>query len=195
MASLRRIILFKMPYKNDDFFAVLDQVDFTNRDVTFLFAEIRKLIESGSVEYKTLKFYCDWLLHPKKDRFYPEMKQYIKDIYDHAVLHIKNPMHYEYSRKIADLIYFEELKNDLAKVLDDQKLPKKILDGETWLNLIRVLVKLLENQPLMHPIDDVSSIVFTPSAEGAVILFINFSVPVMDRDQNPQHFYKMGNYY
>ena len=184
-----------MSYKNEDFFAVLDQVDFTNRDVTFLFVEIRKLIESGNMECKTLKFYCDWLLHPKKDFFYPEMKQYIKDIYDYAVKHIKNPMHYEYSQKIAGLIYFEGLKKDMAKALDDKKLPNKIMHGETWLNLIRVMVKLLENQPLMHPIDEVSSIVFTPSAEGAAILFINFSVPVMDRDQNPQHFYKMGNYY
>lgn len=184
-----------MPNKNDDFLMILNQEDFSNRDIAFLFSEIRKMIEAGDTQYKTLKFYCDWLLHTQKDRFHSEMKQYIKEIYEFAVKHIKNPMHLEYSKKIGELIYFEELKKDLDKIFSDKGISKKILEGETWLNLIRVIVKLLEDQSLMNPIDEIRSIVFAPSAEGAAILFINFSEPVLDVDQKPLHYYKMGNFY
>jgi hypothetical protein len=184
-----------MPNKNDDVLMILNQEDFSNRDISFLFSEIRKMIEAGETQYKTLKFYCDWLLHAQKDRFHPEMKQYIKEIYEFAVKHIKNPMHFEYSKKIGELIYFEELKKDLDKILSDTGMPKKILEEETWLNLIRVIVKLLEDQPLKNPIDEVTSIVFAPSAEGAAILFIYFSQPVLDRNQKHLHHYNMGNFY
>jgi hypothetical protein len=184
-----------MPNKNDDILMILDQEEFSNRDISFLFSEIRKMIEAGGNQYKTLKFYCDWLLHTQKDKFHPEMKQYIKEIYEFAVKHIIHPMNFEYAKKIGELIYFEELKKDLDKILSDKGMPKKILDGENWLNLIRVIVKLLEDQPLMKPIFEVKSIVFAPSAEGAAILFINFSELVLDREQNPLHYYKMGNFY
>lgn len=184
-----------MPNKLDDLQSLLKQKDFTNRDVTFLFSELGKCIETDAVEYKTLKFYRDWLLHSQKNRFHLEMKQYIKEIFEHAVKHIKNPIQLQYSRKVSELVYFNELKKDIQQILSNKNLPKKILEEETWLNLIRVLVKLLENQPLVNPIQEVNSIVFSPSSEGAVILYINFANPVLDRKGTPQFYYKIGNYY
>lgn len=77
-----------MPTRNDDLLEVLNSNEFTNRDVVFLFSELRKLIEAGAKDRKTLKFYCDWILHPQKDRVHSEMRGYIKDVYDNAVSHI-----------------------------------------------------------------------------------------------------------
>lgn len=202
IARNRQAVIFRfidtikhMPNKNDDFLIILNQKVFSNRDIAFLFSEIRKMIEIKGIQYKTLKFYCDWLLHSQKDKFHSEMKQYIKELYEFAVKHIENPIHFEYSKKIRELIYFEELKKDLDKILSDKKMPTSILKGDIWLNLIRVITKLLEDQPLMNPIDEIKSIVFAPAAEGAAILFINFSKPVLDRNQKSLYYYKMGNFY
>jgi len=193
--TLSSIVAITMPNKNDDLKDLLQQRNFNNRDVAFLFSELRKIIESSDKKYKTLKFYCDWLLHSQKDCYHPEMKLYIREIYESAVKHIQKPMQFEYSKKISDLIYFEILKNDLSKILNDSNLSEQILEDESWLNLVRVLVKLLENQPLIKPIEEVSSIVFSPAVEGAAIMYINFSEPVNDWAGTPHHYYKMVNYY
>jgi hypothetical protein len=184
-----------MPTKNDDFLEVLNLTEFTNRDVVFLFSELRKLIEVSSKDRKTLKFYCDWILHPKKDRVHPEMKSYIKDVYENAVSHIMQPMMYEYSKKISELIYFEVLRSDLEAELCENNLPTNIVNGDTWLNLVSVLVKLLERQPLVNPIPEVEYIEFLPSAEGASILVIKFTKLVTDRQGKDNHFYRIGNFY
>lgn len=184
-----------MPTKNDDLLEVLNSAEFTNRDVVFLFSELRKLIEAGSKDRKTLKFYCDWILHPQKDRVHPEMKAYIHDVYNNAVRHMMQPMMFEYSKKISELIYFEALKSDLEAELLENNLPAAVVNGEAWLNLIRVLVKLLEEQPIINPIPEVESIEFLPSAEGAGILIIRFTKPIVDRQGKENHFYRIGNYY
>jgi hypothetical protein len=184
-----------MPNKRDNLIAILKQSSFSNGDISFLFSELRKSIEVKSKKRKTLKFYCDWLLHPQKDRFHSEMKKYIKEIYQNAVWNITNPARVSSSDKITELIYFKVLRNELKTELLDSNLPTSIINGESWLSVIHTLVKLLEDQPLIKPIPEVDFIKFIPSAEGAAILFINFSQPVIDIQGQQNHFYKTGNYY
>lgn len=174
---------------------LLLQDEFTIRDITFLFSELRKIIERDKLDLPTLKFYLDWALHSQKDYFKSEIKLYLRDIYSNAVKHIKNPFSFEYYKKTADLIYFEALKKELKNVLVKYELSQKILEGEVWLNFIRAIVKLLEEQPLVNPIDEIQKITFIPANSGAAILMIWFSEPVSDRKNKLNYYYKIGNYY
>ncbi len=174
---------------------LLLQEDFTTRDITFLFSELRKIIEKDKLNSPTLKFYLDWSLHPQKDYFNNEVKLYLNEIYCNAVKHIKNPLSFEYLSKIKDLIYFEVLKLELKNILIKYELSHKMLEGEVWLNFVRALVKLLEEQPLVKPVDEIEEISFIPANSGAAVLIIRFTEPVTDRKNTLNYYYKIGNYY
>lgn len=79
--------------------------------VVFILSKIRKLLEweNAKSKYKTLNFYCNWVLHNKIDRTEPVGK-ILKDFVVNKADRYK-------------LIFHEEFKKEFRKFLKDYNLP------------------------------------------------------------------------
>ncbi|MDO8503351.1 MAG: hypothetical protein Q7S60_01540 [bacterium] len=79
--------------------------------VVFILSKIRKLLEweNAKDKYKTLNFYCNWVLHNKIDRTEPVGK-ILKDFVVNKADRYK-------------LIFHEEFKKEFRKFLKDYNLP------------------------------------------------------------------------
>ena len=173
---------------------ILKQDSFTEQDVMFVFSELRKYMESSETSYAVIKFYADWLLHSRKDRVNSQMKSTLKEIYEYSVKHMHNSFKYEYANKAKSFIYFETLKEELEKLFSAHNLNKELFQEETWLNFMRSLVKLLEEQPIVNPIPELSEVVFQPTIDGAVGLVLIFSESISVKGEN-YSYYRILNYY
>jgi hypothetical protein len=49
---------------------------------------------------------------------------------------------------------------------------------DTWNSFVSLLIKVLENQPIIKPCDGVAKMYFAPAAENCVILRIDFAEPI-----------------
>lgn len=79
--------------------------------VVFILSKIRKLLEweNAKGKYKTLNFYCNWVLHNKIDRSEPVAK-ILRDFV------VNKPDRYKF-------IFHEEFKKEFRKFLKDYNLP------------------------------------------------------------------------
>lgn len=182
-----------MSTKNYAFVKILAKRKFAPQDITFFLSEIRKILEAQQLKdsYLTLNFYCDWVLHSRKDRFSSTIKSQIQTLFDSALSNISNSFNIEAHKKATSFIYFKELRNELQEFLIDKNFKSSIVKNKkTRRQFIQTLVKILENQPMIYPIPEVSSLEFLPSIGGSAIMRLNFTNP-----QNSFHYYEIKNYY
>lgn len=161
--------------------------------IVYLMVEIRKVLDhekSGS-KYPLLKFYSDWTVHTEKDRISPEIKQMMEVMYKTAEADIANPALRKAGSPIMQFAYMEGLGQEMKSFLENHGVDSSLAQNEMrWIEFIKLLVKILENQPIINPSPSIESFFFEPANEGCVIGILRFRQPI-----GKYNFYRFMNAY
>ncbi len=68
--------------------------------------------------------------------------------------------------------------------------PSLVQEEDRWLEFVKLLVKVLENQPIIAPTPDIESVFFEPANTGCVIGILRFKQPI-----GRYNFYRFMNAY
>lgn len=160
--------------------------------VVYLMVEIRKVIdrEKNSVKYPLLKFYTDWIVHTEKDHITTEIRQIMEEMYETAKAEIINSLKRKSGSPIIRFAYMEDLYKEMEQFLKKYNINTALTGKEVWLQFVQLLVKVLQNQPIKNPIDDVVSFYFASTAPNCVHGIIIFSQPI-----NGFNYYQFANVY
>jgi hypothetical protein len=145
--------------------------------IVYLMVEMRKVIdhEKSSSTYPLLKFYGDWTVHTEKDHITTEIKQMMTMMYQTAEADIKNPAFRKAGSPIMQFAYMEGLSQEMKSFLEDHGIDSYLATEENkWLEFVKLLVKVLENQPITAPTPDIEFFIFEPANEGCVIGVLKF---------------------
>lgn len=161
--------------------------------VVYLMVEIRKIIDQtrSATRYPFLKFYSDWTVHSKKDVITPEVRQMSEEMFSFAVSEINaaHPGMPGEKSQVLEFAYMSALGKEMNSFFMEFGFESDLPTDETkWINFVSLLVKVLENQPINNPSENVQSIIFEPANARCVILTIFFKNPV-----NNNHFYRLMN--
>lgn len=161
--------------------------------IVYLMVEIRKVIdhEKSSVTYPLLKFYSDWTVHTEKDHITPEIKQMMEEMYKTAEMEIKNPALRKTGSPIMLFAYMDRLGQEMKSFFEKHAIdPSLAQEKNRWLEFVQLLVKVLENQPIIAPTLDIESFFFQPANPGCVIGILRFKQPI-----GGYNFYRFMNAY
>jgi hypothetical protein len=170
----------EITYKLADF---LNQVRVFTHDsqVVYILVELRKLLDHYNAKASLVRFYADWAVHTKKDRITAEFKQVARSIYldAKATIEATDP---ELAEKHSPLIAFahgDTLASELQAFLIKHGIPRNLTqDAESWDSFVSFLVRVLENQPIIKPCDQIAKMYFVPAAKNCVILRVDFVQPI-----------------
>ncbi|MBP9763008.1 hypothetical protein KBD34_05340 [Patescibacteria group bacterium] len=158
----------------------------------YVMVELRKILDhdraAGVYKFDVLRFYCDWTVHTSKDRFSSNMKATIKDLLEDIRLHLQNPVMIR-CEKTINFVYMNSLRTELRQLLQNESIDMQIV-GAGWNSFLKVLVKVLEDQPIIKPIPEVKSVTFLPAASDCAIFKIDFTSPVAGKTC-----FQLGNAY
>lgn len=162
--------------------------------VVYLMVEIRKILDHENDhrqrgDFSLLRFYCDWTVHTEKTRITDDMRSIMNVVYKDAKSHIETPAMREAMSPVMQFAYMDKLKEQMASFLEQRGLNMALV-GDGWLSFVQLLVKVLENQPINDPTDDIASFSFVPAAERCVAGVIYFKKPI-----NGYRHYKFANAY
>ena|SRR5579862_1072270 len=80
---------------------------------------------------------------------------------------------------------------ELALFLTDHGIDHPLAsDEDRWVEFVSLMVKVLENQPILKPTADVTEFRFEPTNVRCVLGVMEFAAPVKGK-----HFYRYGNAY
>ncbi len=163
-------------------------------DVVYFMVELRKIIDSESLakDFPAAKFYADWTVHSRKDRITPEMRDVLLEIYEYAKSVIENPAAASPDSPVNHFLYMNTLREEVRRLLGIYGINAELTEeDENWKIFVVTLVKVLEEQPIVGPVDNkVDSLVFEPANDGCSILLLKFVEPVLEN-----HWFKCGNAY
>ncbi len=148
--------------------------------VVYIMIELRKLLDmqrdSGNDKYKIIRFYSDWIVHTKKSTITSEIKEIMNKIDSEIPLNYKEDVSWQiYQKELMKFIYMESLKDELDEFFKEVGINNVLLEKSNWIKLISLLVKILEEQPILNPTNNVNYFLFEPAANGAVIWIIEFN--------------------
>lgn len=154
------------------------------KDVVYFLVQLRKLMERDGVhkEHASVTFYCDWALHPIKDRgtqvmegIYSSISEECKAFYDE-----ENDNDLD---SIFSLLQFSALRNDIEPVLDKYGLNKKMLDKKIWTVFSKKLLEVLKDQPLVLGNEDINikEIMITKADNNEFHIQVIFCEPITDK--------------
>lgn len=140
--------------------------------VVYLMVEIRKILDhernqGETDDFPLLRFYCDWTVHTEKTRITENMRLIMDEVFKDAKSHIEAPAMRQAMSPVMQFAYMDKLKDQLARFLEERGLNTDLV-GDGWISFIGVLVKVLENQPINNPTDDVTQFAFIPAADRCV---------------------------
>lgn len=161
--------------------------------VVYLMVEIRKVIdhEKSDATYPLLKFYGDWTVHTEKSYITPEIKRVMEAMYKTAETDIANPALRKAGSPIIQFAYMEGLGQEMKSFLENHGVdPYLTQEKSRWLEFVKLLVKILENQPIINPAPNIELFFFEPANERCVIGVLKFKQPIGKYD-----FYRFGNAY
>lgn len=160
--------------------------------IVYLLVEIRKIIDQNkNNKYPILRFYCDWSVHAEKDRITKEIKEIMNDIYCDIKTQIQNPALVSNKMKVIGFMYMEDLQAEMGKFLLEHNLPNTLTSGKNnWLVFVKLLVKILTDQPIKKPCIHIKTFAFLPASEGCVFGRIDFTNKIGIYD-----YYNFGNAY
>jgi len=172
--------------------------------VVYFLVQVRKLLDymrtenSNNDSLRILHFYCDWIVHIRKDAIGLEMIEVLKGIEESIRPVIGDPSHG--SDKAINFVYFESLRLELLKLLKRESINTESLEQDNiWASLAANLVKVLENQPLhlkpTHTELNIKEVVFMPSASNCAIIVFHFCEPIKGKDGQLYSFFRLMNAY
>jgi hypothetical protein len=162
--------------------------------VVYLMVEIRKILDHEkdhrqTGDFSLLRFYCDWILHTEKTGITENIRLIMEEVFKDAKSHIEAPAMQQEMSPVMQFAYMNNLKEQMVHFLEERGLNSAIVN-DGWISFIGILVKVLENQPINDPTDDISVFSFIPAAEGCVAGVIYFKKPI-----NGYNHYKFANAY
>lgn len=133
-----------------------DKYEFTDKDIVYFFVEARKLLEqtSGFRKFPAIKFYADWIVHPRKDRSAPD---YVKEIFSGLIK----------QEKMNEFIEMRHLKEELERFVKEYGIAAEFLTESKWELFWNKLAHVLSEQPLELNLT-VSKFVFYVTEENTI---------------------------
>ncbi len=157
--------------------------------VLYLLVEIRKVLDrENNKKYPILRFYCNWSVHTDKDST-KEMEIIMNDIYQGIKKQITCGITSE-KTKIIGFMYMEDLQTDVIGFLQEYQLPVLIIEKNNWLEFIKLLVRILADQPINNPCSDIKQFAFLLAADRCVRGRIDFNHNI-----DKYSYYTFGNVY
>jgi len=160
--------------------------------VLYTLVEIRKVLDrENNRKYPILRFYCNWSVHTDK-YLTKEMEAVMKDIYEDIEKQIANPalVGMGGKTKVIGFMYMEDLQAEILKFLQEYELPISLTGKSNWLEFVKLLVKILADQPINTPSADIKQFAFLPAADGCVRGRIDFV-----KNIGQYSYYQFGNAY
>lgn len=160
--------------------------------VLYALVEIRKVLDrENNRKYPILRFYCNWSVHTDKDST-KEMEAVMNDIYKDIEKQIANPalVGMGGKTKVIGFMYMEDLQAEILKFLQEYELPISLTEKSNWLEFVKLLVKILADQPINTPSADIKQFAFLPAADGCVRGRIDFV-----KNIGQYSYYQFGNAY
>lgn len=167
----------------------------------YFMVEVRKIIDhsKSAKSFPLLKFYADWSVHTEKDRITPEIKAMSEEMYTAIAAEIADPYYARSHDKspVVAFAYMEGLAREIETFLRDNGLDNPITtQKDNWVSFVSLLVKILEDQPIKKPSQNVKEIVFEPtSVRFLVVCRIAFEQPIKGHDQKDYDHYILKNVY
>jgi hypothetical protein len=123
--------------------------DFGEPSVTYIFVEIRKLLEKEKTDerFSLVHFYSDWVVHSELQGEYAYQHLRIMEelFLEKTTLYIDIPI----IDKMKSFISFVELKQQLRTFLDAHGLPTIVLNEQSlWNKFLDSLINILSDSPL-----------------------------------------------
>ena len=177
-----------------DFF-LKEHAPFTEENhAVYLMVEIRKILDHEKDhrqkgDFSLLRFYCDWTVHTEKTRITDDMRSIMDVVYKDAKSHIEAPAMRKAMSPVMKFAYMDKLKDQITSFLGQRGLDMALV-GNGWLPFVQLLVRVLENQPINNPTDDIALFSFVPAAERCVRGVVYFKEPINGYDH-----YKFANAY
>lgn len=160
--------------------------------VLYTLVEIRKVLDrENNRKYPILRFYCNWSVHTDKDST-REMEAIMKDIYQDVEKQIANPalVGMGGKTKIISFMYMEDLQTEMLKFLHEYGLPISLTEKSNWIEFVKLLVKILADQPINTPSANIKQFAFLPATDGCVRGRIDFV-----KNIGQHSYYQFGNTY
>ncbi|MDD4989753.1 MAG: hypothetical protein PHW31_00355 [Candidatus Pacebacteria bacterium] len=163
--------------------------------VVYLMVEIRKILDHkrSSIQKNTfplIRFYCDWIVHTEKTKITNEMRMIMNRVFHDAKSQVENSVTAQVMPSVIQFAYMEDLHKEMEQFLGEYNISVALVNKDSWLQYVQLLVKVLENQPIKDPTSDVTSFYFAPTAKNCVRGIIIFSQPI-----NGCNFYQFVNIY
>lgn len=156
----------------------------------YLMVEIRKILDQeNSRNFPLLRFYCNWTVHTDK-YIEDEMKTVMEEMYRDIKEQIENPVMVKSDSAPVRFAYMDNLKAEMKKFLEERSINLSIIESGNWIEFIGFLVKVLEDQPIKSPTDDITLFSFVPAAKRCVRFTVVFKNPI-----NGEPSYNFGNAY
>ena len=111
-------------------------------------------------------------------------------IYQTAKTEIENPAMVQVMSPVMQFAYMQDLHGEMKRFLEERDINTILTEEDSWLQFVQLLVKVLENQPINNPTDDVILFSFIPAAERCVQGVIKFKQPIKGKN-----YYKFANAY
>lgn len=152
----------------------------------YLLVEIRKILDhersnNSLKDFILLRFYCDWTIHTEKTRITDNMRTIMEQVFQDIKAQITNPAMTQAMSPVMQFAYMDKLKDEMNRFLKDRNI-NTILINNGWLSFIQLLVRVLENQPIKNPTNDIELFSFLPAADGCVRGVVKFKHPINGYD-------------
>ena len=146
--------------------------------VVYLMVEIRKVLDLLNLDrdkYPILRFYCDWSVHIKKDHSKP-----IQNIVEKIEQSINNGRAFgrqfiPHDLSTFDFVSLIELKKEMEDFFKQVFLPKIIFEDNNWSEFRHLLLRVLADQPIIGPTNNISKVYFCIANKGAAVLMVEFN--------------------
>lgn len=157
----------------------------SEKEVVYFMVQMRKILDHKSDHWKTgshtlLRFYCDWTVHTEKDRVTENMRQMMSEIYLDAKKQIENPAAVSTESPSMDFAYMKKLRVEILEATGNNGISAEhFKNDESWLSFVSTLIRILENQPINNPTEDIASFTFYPAVTGCVHGVVVFNKEIL----------------
>jgi hypothetical protein len=163
--------------------------------VVYVMVQIRKLLDHDQDHWQhgsftLLRFYCHWTVHTEKTRITESIKLVMDEVFKDIKGQIENRAMTQAMSQVMKFAYMENLQNEMRKCFEEHGVNTSVVEEDNWIAFVGLLVKVLENQPIHKPNEDVLLFSFLPAADRCVRGIVQFTKTINGYDH-----YNFGNAY
>lgn len=114
----------------------------------------------------------------------------MNEVFRDAKEQIENPGMTRTTSSVVRFIYMKNLEDEMRMFLKEHGIDISITEEDAWVSFVGLLVKVLENQPIHNPNDDISLFTFIPATDRCVRGVIQFTKSI-----NGYNHFNFGNAY